>query len=55
MTELVEKYIDLPLGLVDASVIAMAERMKLTEIGCLDHRHFRIVRPRHVDAFTLLP
>ncbi|WP_202806703.1 hypothetical protein [Kribbella catacumbae] len=25
------------------------------EIATLDRRDFRVVRPRHVDAFTLLP
>ncbi len=55
MSELVEVYADLPLGVVDASVIAVAERHGLTEVATLDRRHFTVVRPRHVDAFTLLP
>jgi predicted nucleic acid-binding protein len=55
MAELVERYVDLPLGLVDAAVIAIAERLGLREVATVDHRHFRIVRPRHVEAFTLLP
>ena len=33
MAELVETYIDLPLGIVDAVVIAIAERLRLTEIA----------------------
>lgn len=54
--ELVETYIDLPLGIVDAAVIAIAERLQLTEIATLDHRHFTaVVRPRHTSAFVLLP
>ena len=55
MAELVETYIDLPLGIVDAAVIAIAERLRLTEIATLDHRHFTVVRPRHTTAFVLLP
>ncbi|MEV4064842.1 type II toxin-antitoxin system VapC family toxin [Nonomuraea dietziae] len=55
MAELVERYIDLPLGLVDAAVIAIAERLGLGEVATVDHRHFRVVRPRHVKAFRLLP
>lgn len=55
MAELVDTYLDLPLGIVDAAVIAIAERLKLTDIATLDHRHFNVVRPRHVGAFTLLP
>jgi len=55
MAELVVTYGDLPLGTTDASVIAVAERFKLTEVATLDHRHFAVVRPAHVDALTLLP
>lgn len=55
MAELVEQYADLPLGTSDASVIAVAERLDITEVATLDHRHFTVVRPRHVNALTLLP
>jgi uncharacterized protein len=51
----VETYIDLPLGIVDAAVIAIAERLRLSEIATLDHRHFAVVRPSHTRAFVLLP
>jgi predicted nucleic acid-binding protein len=55
IAELVEMYADLPLGTVDASVIALTERLKLPAVATLDHRHFGVVRPRHVEALTLLP
>ena len=55
MAELVERYADLPLGAADASVIALADRLDIREIATLDHRDFTVVRPRHVDALTLLP
>jgi predicted nucleic acid-binding protein len=55
MAVLVETYEDLPLGSVDASVVAVAETLAITEIATLDQRHFTVVRPSHVDAFTLLP
>jgi uncharacterized protein len=55
MAELVEQYADLPLGTTDASVIALAERLDVHEVATLDHRHFKVVRPRHTKAFTLLP
>ena len=55
MAELVEAYADLRLGTVDASVIALAERLGLTSVATLDRRHFAVVRPIHVEAFTLLP
>lgn len=53
--ELVTRYSNLPLGGTDASLMALAERHRQTEIATLDHRHFTVVRPEHVDAFTLLP
>jgi predicted nucleic acid-binding protein len=52
--ELCRRYEDLPLGLVDASVVALAERLRERRIATLDHRHFTIVRPRH-GALTLVP
>lgn len=55
MAELVEQYEDLPLGTTDAAVIALAERLQISEIATLDRRHFSVVRPRHVSALTLLP
>lgn len=55
MAELVARYHELPLGSVDASVIAAAERRGVTEVATLDHRHFRVVRPNHTDALHLLP
>jgi predicted nucleic acid-binding protein len=55
VAELVSRYRELPLGTVDASVIAAAERRNEREFATLDHRHFAVVRPRHVNAFTLLP
>ena len=55
IAELVWLYRDLPLGTVDASVVAGAERLGITEVATLDRRHFSVIRPRHVDAFTLLP
>ncbi len=55
MAELVDTYGDLPLGTTDASVIAVAERLKLTDVATLDRRHFTVVRPSHVNSLTLLP
>ncbi|HET9894096.1 MAG TPA: PIN domain-containing protein [Streptosporangiaceae bacterium] len=55
MADLVVTYGDLPLGTTDASVVAVAERLKITDVATLDRRHFAVVRPNHVDALTLLP
>ena len=53
--ELVTTYADLRLGGTDASVITLAERRDTSRIATLNHRHFAVVRPRHADAFELLP
>jgi uncharacterized protein len=53
--DLVRTYGTLPLGTTDATVIAVCERLELAEVASLDHRHFSVVRPRHVPALTLLP
>lgn len=55
MSVLVDRYANLPLGAVDASVIAVAERLNASTVATLDRRHFTVVRPRHVDSFDLLP
>jgi uncharacterized protein len=38
-----------------SGLIALAERHAQSVIATLDHRHFSVVRPEHIDAFTLLP
>ncbi len=53
--QLIEIYADLGLGLVDASIVAVAERLNLTEIATMNRRDFAVVRPAHCNAFELLP
>jgi hypothetical protein len=55
MAQLTARYSDLPLGTVNASVVAAAERLNVREVATLDRRHFTVVRPHHVPAFELLP
>jgi len=55
IAELVAEYADLPLGTVDASVVAGAERLGVVQIATLDRKHFSVVRPSHATAFELLP
>jgi len=53
--ELQARYADLALGVVDASVMALAERLGEPKVATLDQRHFRAVRPNHVEALQILP
>jgi predicted nucleic acid-binding protein len=53
--ELERIYDDLRLGFVDASIIALCERLGQETVATLDRRHFAVVRPRHCSSLTLVP
>lgn len=55
IAQLVDDYADFPLGGVDASVIALAERLDTATVITVDRRHFTTVRPAHREALELLP
>jgi len=51
--KLLEIYEDI--GFVDATVVAVAERLRLPSVVTTDRRHFSMIRPCHLPAFELLP
>lgn len=54
--QVAERYADLALGLADASLVVLADRLRTVRIATLDDRHFRAVRPLSgATAFHLLP
>lgn len=55
VVEIMEQYADARLDFVDATLVAVAERLNITELWTLDRRHFPMVRPRHATHFDLLP
>jgi hypothetical protein len=55
IAELTEQYLDMPFGMVDASVVALAERLGTLTVATLDRAHFQAVRPRHGPALQLVP
>jgi predicted nucleic acid-binding protein len=56
VVKIAKRYADTGLGLADASLVALAERLGTIEIATLDERHFRAVRPlAGGKAFRLLP
>jgi len=55
IAELVVRYANFPLGGTDASLVALAERIGAGIVITLDRRHFAAVKPRHIEAFDLLP
>lgn len=55
VNELLNQYADAGLDLVDATLVTAAERLNIDTILTLDQRDFRLIRPRHVDYFSILP
>jgi hypothetical protein len=58
MAELLTTYASLRLQVVDACIVALAERLDLREVAALDRRDFQVVAPRHLprgERLTLLP
>ena len=55
ISHLLAQYEDLKLGFVDASVIAVAERLETRDVLTTDARHFTAVRPRHARSLLLSP
>ena len=52
--EIDKKHSDLRLGLVDTSIVALAERVGVTRIATRDVRHFSAVRLRNGRSFELV-
>jgi predicted nucleic acid-binding protein len=49
------RYQGVPLGVVDASLVALAERLHISKILTLDRRHFSLVQPEGINYLELLP
>ena len=54
IAELVVQYRNLPLGMVDASVIAAAERLGVKDVATIDRRHLAVVQSK-IGALNLVP
>jgi hypothetical protein len=52
---IVERYEDQRLGLTDAALMAVAERLRPAPVLTLDRRHFAPFRDRHGRPLSLLP
>lgn len=52
---LMEQYADLPMDFADASLVVMAERLKLVRVFTLDRRGFTVFKPRHAKGFEIFP
>lgn len=55
VTDVVEQYRDLDIGVTDASLLVLADRFETDRILTLDHRHFGALRSRRGEALRLAP
>ncbi|MCI5208417.1 MAG: PIN domain-containing protein [Candidatus Electrothrix sp. ATG2] len=55
VVEILEEYADSRLDFVDATIVALAERLNITRVLTLDRRDFSIIRPLHCSYFEILP
>jgi len=55
VSEVLDQYADARVDFVDATLVALAERLKVSRILTLDRRHFELFRPQHCAAFEILP
>ncbi|MTJ50366.1 type II toxin-antitoxin system VapC family toxin [Dolichospermum sp. UHCC 0259] len=55
VTEILNQYADSELDFVDATIVAIAERMNITKILTLDKHIFSIISPQHCTGFEIFP
>jgi uncharacterized protein len=51
----VERYRDQELGVADASIVVLADKLRTREVFTLDRRHFDVVRPLSGGRFRIAP
>ncbi len=49
------RYKDLPMDLADATLVALAETVRVPRVFILDHKDFSTYRFKHTHRFTLIP
>jgi predicted nucleic acid-binding protein len=54
-SNLLQQFADANIGFVDATLVAIAERRRISRILTTDRRHFAMIRPHHCPFFELLP
>lgn len=55
MGEIMNQYLDAEFDFVDLAIMAIAERLKITQVCTFDHRDFSVFRPKHCTHYELLP
>ncbi len=55
MSEIMAKYQDNAFDFVDASIMALSERLNITDVYTFDQRDFTAFRPKHCASLTIFP
>jgi uncharacterized protein len=53
--DIMGQYADANLDFVDCCIMALSERLNITQVCTFDHRDFNIFRPKHVSHLEILP
>ncbi|PZD74420.1 Ribonuclease VapC26 [Acaryochloris thomasi RCC1774] len=53
--DILEQYADSKVDFVDASVMAIAERLNITTVLTIDRQDFSLFRPLHCQNFVVRP
>jgi predicted nucleic acid-binding protein len=55
MSEIMTQYTDAQLDFADTAIMALSERLNITQVYTFDRRDFGMFRPKHTDYLQLLP
>jgi predicted nucleic acid-binding protein len=55
MAEIMRQYSDAELDFADTAIMAVSERLNITQVYTFDRRDFGMFRPKHADFLTLKP
>ncbi len=55
MSPIIERYREHSIGLTDASMVVLADRLRTRRIFTLERTHFEIMRPLSGGRFDLIP
>jgi uncharacterized protein len=53
--EIMLHYSEAKFDFVDCCIMALSERLNISQVCTLDHRDFMIFRPKHIDVLEILP
>lgn len=51
----IEEYADQSIGIADASIVVLADRLGTRTVATLDRRHFEVLRPLGGGRFSIVP